>query len=144
MHPNTLPSALTAGESVRYFSSNLKCWISATVESIRPDGTANLSNRRVDTLRGVRLHLDQAILSGRHSPDASETSSSAEWETQSEASEGFAQSEDSQLQENQFSASVSTKSRYSSGGLPIKSLSPMASSRYSSPGCPIKSLAITQ
>lgn len=41
-------SPVMVGDSVKYFSFDLDDWVTATVHSINPDGTMNLSNRRVE------------------------------------------------------------------------------------------------
>jgi hypothetical protein len=147
MPQNDSPAALQIGETVRYFSSNLKCWVSATVESIKADGTANLINRRVDASRDIRAMESRVLATGRQSPNSSECSivNELELETEILSSDGIVEHEEvvQPLQKIQKRTRVE-KSRYSSGGLPIKSLEPTTSSRYSSPGLPIKSLDFSQ
>ena len=46
------PSTFRVGQSVRYFSSGLRCWVSATIQSFNLDGSMNL-----DEPVGVRAAL---------------------------------------------------------------------------------------
>ena len=47
------PSTFRVGQSVRYFSSGLRCWVSATIQSFNLDGSMNLDEWPV----GVRAAL---------------------------------------------------------------------------------------
>ncbi len=44
----TSPSTFRAGQSVRYFSSALKCWVSATIQGFNPDGSMNLNEEPLE------------------------------------------------------------------------------------------------
>ena len=43
--------SLAVGQTVKYFSHDLGEWVTANVHSFNPDGTMNLSDRRVEAVR---------------------------------------------------------------------------------------------
>ena len=49
MHHFDFEPTFALGQTVRYFSFDLKDWVIANVHSYNADGTMNLTNRRVET-----------------------------------------------------------------------------------------------